>query len=85
MKYNVLVCELTSPEAGGPTPTGVPDLLDQINTSFISLMGDGAFDGEPVSQAVLNGTQCASSGTTVPKPSCSAAETHSETIIFNNC
>ena len=52
--HNVLVCELTSPEAGGPTPTGVPDLLDQINTSFYTLMGDGAFDGEPVSQAVLN-------------------------------
>ncbi|MDD5411782.1 MAG: transposase [Methylobacter sp.] len=50
--HNVLACELTTPEVGDPT--AVPDLLDQITTLFDTFMGDGAYDGEPVSQAVLN-------------------------------
>ena len=50
--HNVLACELTMPEVGDPT--AVPDLLDQITTSFDTFMGDGAYDGEPVAQAVLN-------------------------------
>ena len=33
--------------------TAVPDLLDQITTPFEMFMGDGAYDGEPVVQAVL--------------------------------
>jgi hypothetical protein len=35
-------------------PTAVPDLLTQMVTPFETFMGDGAYDGEPVSQAVLN-------------------------------
>jgi hypothetical protein len=50
--HHVLACELTLPEVGDPT--AVPDLLDQIITPFDTFMGDGAYDGEPVSQAVLN-------------------------------
>ena len=47
-----LACELTTPEVGDPT--AVDDLLAQITTPFDAFMGDGAYDGEPVSQAVLN-------------------------------
>jgi hypothetical protein len=50
--HNVLACELTTPEVGDPTV--VPDLLDQIDTPFDTFMGDGAYDGDPVSQAVLS-------------------------------
>jgi Transposase DDE domain len=50
--HNVLACELTTPEVGDPT--AVTDLLDQITTLFDTFMGDGAYDGEPVAQAVLN-------------------------------
>jgi hypothetical protein len=50
--HQVLACELTTPEVGDPT--AVPDLLAQITTPFDTFMGDGAYDGEPVSQAVLN-------------------------------
>jgi hypothetical protein len=50
--HNVLACELTTPEVGDPT--AVPDLLDQITTPFDTFMDDGAYDGEPVAQAVLN-------------------------------
>jgi hypothetical protein len=51
-KHQVLACELTTPEVGDPT--AVPDLLAQITTPFDIFMGDGAYDGEPVSQAVLD-------------------------------
>lgn len=47
----VLACELTPPDVGDTT--AVPDLLDQITTPFETFMGDGAYDGEPVVQAVL--------------------------------
>jgi hypothetical protein len=47
-----LACELTTPEVGDPT--AVPDLLDQITTAFDTFMGDGAYDIESLSQAVLN-------------------------------
>jgi hypothetical protein len=50
--HQVLACELTTPEVGDPT--AVPDLLAQIVTPFKTFMCDGACDGEPVSQAVLN-------------------------------
>ena len=50
--HQILACELTTPKVGDPT--AVPYLLDQITTPFDTLMGDGAYDGEPVSQAVLN-------------------------------
>lgn len=49
--HQVLACELTTPEVGDTT--AVPDLLGQITTPFETFMGDGAYDGEPVSQAVL--------------------------------
>ena len=50
--HQVLTCELTTPEVGDPT--AVPDLLAQITTPFDTFIGDGAYDGEPVSQAVLD-------------------------------
>ncbi len=49
--HQILACELTTPEVGDPTAVG--DLLDQITTPFETFIGDGAYDGEPVSQAVL--------------------------------
>jgi hypothetical protein len=49
--HQVLACELTTPEVGDPS--AVPDLLDQITTPFETFMGDGAYDDDPVSQAVL--------------------------------
>jgi hypothetical protein len=49
--HQILACELTTPEVGDPT--AVPDLLAQIDTPFEVFMGDGAYDGEPVSNAVL--------------------------------
>jgi len=45
-------CELTTPEVGDPT--AVQDLLNQITTPFDTFMGDGAYDGEPVSRTVLD-------------------------------
>ena len=49
--YQILACELTTPEVGDTT--AVPGLLDQIETPFDVFMGDGAFDGGPVTHAVL--------------------------------
>ena len=49
--YQILACELTTPEVGDPT--AVPDLLAQVEAPFDAFMGDGAYDGEPVSNAVL--------------------------------
>nr|WP_295786095.1 IS5 family transposase [Rhodoferax sp.] len=49
--HQILACELTTPEVGDPT--AVPGMLDQIVTPFETFMGDGAFDGEPVSNVVL--------------------------------
>ena len=51
-KHQVVACELTTPEVGDPT--AVPDLLNQIETPFEAFMADGAYDGEPISQAVLS-------------------------------
>jgi Transposase DDE domain len=51
-KHQIVACELTTPEVGDPT--AVPDLVGQIETPFDIFMGDGAYDGDPVSQAVLN-------------------------------
>jgi hypothetical protein len=49
--HQVLACELTTPEVGDTTV--VPELLGQITTPFETFMGDGAYDGNPVAQAVL--------------------------------
>jgi hypothetical protein len=46
-----LACELTTPDVGDSTSTA--DLLAQITTPFDTFIGDGAYDGEPISQAVL--------------------------------
>ena len=50
--HQVLACELTTPEVGDPT--AMVDLLEQISTPFDTFIGDGTYDGEPVSQAVLS-------------------------------
>ena len=50
--HQVLACELTTPEVGDPS--AVADLLTPIATPFETFIGDGAYDGEPVSQAILN-------------------------------
>jgi hypothetical protein len=49
--HQVIACELITPEVGDPS--AVADLLAQIVTPFKAFIGDGAYDGEPVSQAVL--------------------------------
>jgi hypothetical protein len=49
--HQVLACELTTPEVGDPT--AVTDLLDQIESPFEAFIGDGAYDTDAVSQAVL--------------------------------
>src|SRR5450830_828669 len=49
--HQVLAYGLTTPDVGDPT--AVPDLLDQITTPFEMFISDGAYDGEPVAQAVL--------------------------------
>src|SRR4051812_32980128 len=46
-----IAVELTTPEVGDPS--AVPDLLKQIDTDFDKVIADGAYDGDPVSQAVL--------------------------------
>jgi len=48
---HIVACELTTPDAGDSTC--VPDLLAQIDTPFDTFMADGTYDGDPVSQAVL--------------------------------
>lgn len=46
-----IAVELTTPEVGDPS--AVPDLLEQVDTEFDQFIADGAFDGDPVYQAVL--------------------------------
>ena len=50
--HQIIACELTTPETGDPTAG--PDLLDQIDTPFDIFIADGAYDGDPVSKAVLS-------------------------------
>ena len=50
-KHQLLACELTTPEVGDPT--AVADLLDQIDNPFETFIGDGAYDTEAVSDAVV--------------------------------
>jgi hypothetical protein len=50
--HQIIACELTTPETGDPS--AIPDLLDQIDTPFDTFIADGAYDGDPVSKAVLN-------------------------------
>jgi hypothetical protein len=49
--HQLLPCELTNPEVGDPT--AVADLLDQIDAPFETFIGDGAYDADTVSKAVL--------------------------------
>ncbi len=46
-----IAVELTTPEVGDPS--AVPDLLEQIDSGFDQFIADGAYDGDPVCQAVL--------------------------------
>lgn len=50
-KHQIISVELTTPEVGDPS--AVPDLLKQIDSDFESFIADGAYDGDPVYQAVL--------------------------------
>jgi hypothetical protein len=50
--HHVLASELTTPEVGDSTVTA--ELLAQITTPFDTFIGDGAYDGEPVSQTVFD-------------------------------
>ncbi len=49
--HQVVAFELTTPEVGDTTAAA--DLLAQLSTPFDTFIGDGAYDGEPVAQAVL--------------------------------
>lgn len=49
--HQVLACELTPPDVGDTT--ALPDLLGQCTTPFETFIGDGAYDGESVTHAVL--------------------------------
>ncbi len=51
-KHQIVACDLTTPDVGDTT--AVPGLLDQIHTLFTVFMGDGTYDGGPVSNAVLD-------------------------------
>jgi len=51
-EHQIVACELNTPEVGDST--AVPDLVGQIERPFETFMGDGAYDGAPVSQAVLD-------------------------------
>lgn len=46
-----IAVELTTPEVGDPS--AVPDLLEQVDSNFDQFIADGALDGDPVYQAVL--------------------------------
>lgn len=50
-KHQVLAAELTTPEVGDPT--AVSQLLGQLSHAFESFIADGAYDGQPIYQAVL--------------------------------
>ena len=50
-KHQLIACELTTTEVGDPT--AVPDLLAQVPSGFDAFIADGAYDGDPVYQAVL--------------------------------
>jgi len=63
-KHQWIACELTTPEVGDPT--AVPDLLKQLLSPFTSFIADGAYDGDPVSQAVTS--QQPDAAVVVPPP-----------------
>jgi hypothetical protein len=50
-KHQLTACELTTTEVGDPT--AVPDLLAQVPSGFDAFIADGAYDGDPVYEAVL--------------------------------
>ena len=51
-KHQVIAVELTTPEVGDPS--AVPDLLGQIGSDFDTVIADGAYDTEAVSQTILD-------------------------------
>jgi transposase len=51
-KHQMIAVELTTPDVGDPT--AVSDLLNQIETEFETFIADGAYDGDPIYQAVLD-------------------------------
>jgi transposase len=51
-RHQVIAVELTTPEVGDPT--AVPDLLEQIDSDFDTFIADGAYDGDPIYQAVFD-------------------------------
>jgi transposase len=51
-KHQVIAVELTTPETGDPS--AIPDLLGQIDSDFDTFIADGAYDGDPIYQAVLD-------------------------------
>ena len=46
----ILACELTDQDHGDPSQVGA--LLDQVTGAIASVTADGAYDGDPVYQAV---------------------------------
>ena len=50
-KHQIIAVELTTPEVGDPS--AVPDLLSQIETEFDTFIADGAYDGDPLYQSIL--------------------------------
>jgi len=49
--HNTLACKLTTSEV--VDVSAVPALLAQIDTPFDTVMGDGTYDAENVTQAIL--------------------------------
>lgn len=51
-KHHVLACDLTTPEVGDSS--AVDGLLNQLTAPFETFIGDGAYDGDPVTQSILS-------------------------------
>lgn len=49
--HQIVASELTTPEVGDPSV--VSGLIDQIAAPFETFIGDGAYDGAPVSEAIF--------------------------------
>lgn len=49
--HQLVACELTTTEV--EDPTAAPDLLAQVPAGFDTFIADGAYDGDPVYQAVI--------------------------------
>ena len=61
--HNIIACELTETSVGDPT--ALPDLLAQVE-DFDIFMGDGAYDGKPIYNNILN--KCPGATIVVPPP-----------------